>query len=158
ARGGGVSVPGPEADVATRESQAAAPLEGHDERRVKSNETMTDRIGEDPIRRSGQRQVFQQEPNSWYSQVIPRPILGSSVGFLPSQRPIHQLFSEFNTLIFQQLYIRFQPSVQRKCNLPWPSEHLRILKRCFVHQRIATDRNVPFCYAKAFTVEVPRAV
>jgi hypothetical protein len=30
---------------------------------------MTDRIGEDPIRRSRQRQWFQEEPNSWYAHL-----------------------------------------------------------------------------------------
>ena len=29
---------------------------------------MTDRIGEDPIRGSRQRQCFQEEPHSWYAQ------------------------------------------------------------------------------------------
>ena len=39
-----------------------------DARRVKSNETMTDRIDGDPIRRSRQGQWLQEEPNYWQEQ------------------------------------------------------------------------------------------
>jgi hypothetical protein len=51
-----VSAPGPGAHV-DGESQAAAQLDrGLKRAGVKSHETMTDRIGEDPIRRSRKRQ------------------------------------------------------------------------------------------------------
>src|SRR5580698_3224738 len=38
-------------------------------RRVKSSETMTDRIGDDSIRGSTQGRWSEQEPNSWHAQV-----------------------------------------------------------------------------------------
>ena len=64
---GGASGPGPEADGYARILSCTAARSRSDARRVKSKQTMTDRIGEDPIRRSRQRQCFQEEPNSWYA-------------------------------------------------------------------------------------------
>ena len=40
---------------------------------------MTNRIGEDPIRRRRQRQCFQEEPNSWYAQVSAPLVIVSEI-------------------------------------------------------------------------------
>src|SRR6516164_4903375 len=71
---------------------------------------------------------------------------------------VEQLFRKRYALEFKKLRVFIGPSVQRKTHLPWTSEYLGVVNRCFVLQDVSTHGCISFDHMHRIAMEVSGTV